>query len=315
MANTLAHMLIAAMFLGAPLVGNAQSEPASGPPAPTQPAAPPLLIGSGDLIDVSLFDAPELSGRFRVDQNGDVQMPLLPNMHLAGLTAEQAANVIQDRYEQAQILVPEAARSTVFIEEYANQGIAVSGEVKSPGIYPAFGVRMLNDVITVAGGITPTAASKVLITPRNDPQHPRTVDYNPEARSSEAPQLQVYPGDAIVVLRAGIIYVLGNVNKAGGFILDSHSTLTVEKAMALAGGSGRAAATNRAQVVRTRGNRKEMIAVPVDRILEGKAPDMTLQDGDILYVPTSKGKMVAQQAITSALGIGSQVTIYKTAYQ
>jgi polysaccharide export outer membrane protein len=315
MANTLARVVIAAIFLAAPLVGNTQSVLLSGAPAPTQPVAPPLLIGSGDLIDVTIFDAPELSGRFRADQNGDVQMPLLPNIHLAGLTAEQAAKVIQDSYTQAQILIPEAARSTVFIEEYANQGIAVSGEVKNPGIYPAFGVRMLNDVITAAGGTTPTAASKVLITRRNDPQHSIPADYNPEARSSGVLQVQLYPGDTVVVLRAGIIYVLGDVNKAGGFVLDGHSTLTVEKAMALAGGSARAAAMNRVQIVRTRGDRKEMITVPVDRILEGKAPDMTLQDGDILYVPTSTGKLVTQQAIVSALGVGTSIAIYKTAFQ
>ena len=311
--------LIAAVFaatlLGAPWGGRAQTEPTGQAPDPAQLSAAPLVIGSGDLINVSIYDSPELSGHFRVDHKGDVELPLVDSIHVAGLTADRAAKLIQSQYVQAQILLPETSRPTVFVEEYANQGITVSGEVKTPGIYPAFGVRMLNDVLTAAGGTLPTASSKITITRRDDPQNPVTLDYNPEASPREKSGVQLFPGDTVRVPRAGIVYVLGNVNKSGGFVLDGRDTITAEKAMALAGGTGRAASLRKVQLVRSvQGGQKIMVIVPLDRIIAGKAADVALRDGDILFVPTSRGKLATQQAITSALGIGTSVTIYKTAY-
>ena len=316
MAKTHVGAMVAAMLLMTPWSGHAQQEAVGESQAAAPQSAPALAIGSGDLIDVSMFSAPELSGRFRVDEKGDVDMPLLGSIRVAGLTAEEAATLIEKQYVKAQILVPEASRSTVFIEEYANQGITVSGEVKSPGIYPAFGVRRLNDVLTAAGGETPLASSQVTIARRNDPQHPITIAYSPDTLPRVMPETQILPGDTVFVPRAGIVYVLGAVAKAGGFVLDGRETLTAEKAMALAGGVGRAAALKRAQLVRSlQGGRKVMITVPLDRIFKGKAPDFALQDGDILYVPTSTGKLASETALTAALGIGTAVTIYKTAYQ
>jgi polysaccharide export outer membrane protein len=309
MAKTVAALMLAAM-LAVPAAVNAQSEPAI-----EVPAAPPLVIGSGDLINVSMFDAPELSGHFRVDQNGDVGLPLIKPIHVAGLTAEQAANVLKKQYVQENILVPEGSDPTVFIEEYANQGITVSGEVKSPGVYPAFGVKMLNDVVTAAGGPTQLAQSNVIITRRSDPEHPVTLAYNPDARPRMTPEMQVFPGDTISVPRAGIVYVLGAVTRSGGYVLDGRDEVTAQKAMALAGGTGRAPAMNRAQLVRNQDDgTKLMITVPLDRIFKGTAPDIVLRNGDILYVPTSTEKIVTQVAITAAVAVGSAILIYKFAF-
>lgn len=314
MARILTRAAIPAALLMALVAGNPRA--GLSETVHDQPAAAPLVVGSGDLLDVTMLDSPELSGHFRVDQKGDVVMPLLQPVHVAGLTAEQVSDLIVKQYVQAQVLTADASRPTVFIAEYASQGISVTGEVKTPGIYPAFGVRTLNDVVTAAGGLLPTAASTAIITHRNDTQHPITVAYNPESRAGATGETQVLPGDTVMVPRAGIIYVLGNVTKAGGFVLDGHDQLTVEKAMALAGGQGHAAALNRTQLVRTfPDGRKAMITVPLDKIYKGRAADIALRDGDILYVPTSNGKLATIQAVTSAIGIGSAVAIYKTAYQ
>lgn len=276
---------------------------------------PSLKIGPGDLIQVSMFESPELSGSFRVDANGDIVLPLIGKVHVAGETTDEAGAQIAKRYAQAGILKPESAYATISELEYATQGVTVNGEVKSPGIYPALGVRMLNDVIAAAGGETPGAASRVIITHRDDPAHPTTVTYNPSALSPNVPQVQILPGDTIMVPRAGIIYVLGDVMRAGGFVLDGRQVLTIEEAMALAGGGAKAAAFNRVQLVRTlQDGRKEAITISVKDIYKGKAPDVALKDGDVVYVPTSTSKEVAEQAISSALGIGTQVVVFRTAY-
>jgi polysaccharide export outer membrane protein len=277
---------------------------------------PILKIGSGDLIQVNMFENPELSGSFRVDANGDIMLPLIGKVDVAGQTADEAGSQIASRYVQAGILKPESAYATISVLEYATQGITINGEVKEPGIYPALGVRMLNDVIAAAGGETTGAASKVVITHRNDPEHPVDVYYNPSALSPTVPQVQILPGDSIMVPRAGIIYVLGDVNRAGGYVLDGRQVLTMEEAMALAGGGAKAAALKNVQLVRSlKDGRKEAITVSVKDIFKGKAPDVPLKDGDVVYVPTSTAKLAAEQAISSALGIGTQIVVYRTAYQ
>lgn len=281
--------------------------------AAASPTAAPLRISAGDLIEVNMFENPDLSGRFRVDEKGDINVPLIGSVHLQGTTAEEAAALIEERFVEAQILQPAESHATVFIDEYATQGITVNGEVKASGVYPALGVRMLNDVIAAAGGLTPAAASKVLITHRDDPGHPFTVDYNPSSLQPIIPDVQIFPGDSILVPRAGIVYVVGDVNRSGGYVLDGRRALTVEEALGLAGGGAHAAALNRVQLVRTLDDgRKEAITIPVNLIYKGRAPDVAMKDGDVLYVPTSTAKLVTETAITSALGIGTSIAIYRT---
>ena len=312
MARTFACVAAFWLLLFTPAI----SCPAQQPAGPSSNAAPPLRIGPDDLIDVQMFDNPDLSGRFRVDEKGDIIIPLIGRVHVEGDTAEEAATLIEKRFVEAQILQPADSHATVLIAEYASQGITVNGEVKTPGVYPALGVRMLNDLITAAGGVLVTASSKVVIMRKDDPRNPITVDYNPSALTPVVPQIQIFPGDSIMVPRAGIVYVLGNVAKSGGYVLDGRNTLTVEEAMALAGGSGHAAAIKRAQLVRTLPDgRKEEIIIPINLIYKGQAPDVALKDGDILFVPTSNGRLITEQAITSAVSIGSQVLIYRTAIQ
>jgi polysaccharide export outer membrane protein len=292
--------------------GNGLGQQAGSP----TPAAPALTVSFGDLIEIAIYDNADLSGRFRVDEKGDITVPLLGLVHVEGLTAEQVGTLIENRYVEADILRAGKAHATVFIAEYATQGILVNGEVKTPGMYPALGIRMFNDVMTAAGGVTPAASSKVIVTRKADPDHPITVDYNPEALTPIVPRIQIFPGDTITVPRAGIVYVLGRVNRPGGFVLDGRKALSVETAMALAAGSGQAAAMDRAHLVRTLDDgRKEDIILNINKILDAKAPDVALKDGDILFIPTSTSKLVLQQAISSALNIGTSVAIYRTAYQ
>jgi polysaccharide export outer membrane protein len=280
-------------------------------------SAPSLEIGPGDLIEVTVYENPDLSGRFRVDAKGDVDVPLLSLVHVEGETAEEAGTTIETAYVKAEILTPSRSHATVFIAEYATtQQVVVSGEVRSPGLFPVLGIRMLNDVITSAGGVLQTAASRIIITRKNDPQNPITVEYNPSALNPVIPHVQIFPGDTITVSRAGIVYVIGDVARAGGYVLDGRNTLTVEEAMALAGGSARNAKLKAVQLVRTLpGGAKVMITLSMSQIYKGKSPDLAMQDGDILYVPTSTAKMATEQAITAAVSIGTSLIIYKTVYQ
>jgi polysaccharide biosynthesis/export protein len=294
-----------------PMTGMAQQSSAASPTV-----VPPLRIGSGDLIEVAMFQNSDLSGRYRVDEMGDITVPLIGRVHVAGLTADEAAVKIEQLYVEGQILLPANSHATVFISEYATQGVTVNGEVKVPGVYPALGVHKLNDLVAASGGITQFAASHVVITHKDDPGNPTTVEYNPVALKPIIPDVQIFPGDSILIPRAGVVYVGGNVAKPGAYVLDGRRALTVEEVMALAGNGGHASAMKRVLLVRTLDDgRKESITIPVSLIYKGKAPDVALIDGDILYVPTSNGRLITEQAINSALGIGTSVAVYRTAYQ
>ncbi len=309
MAKTLAHAMALCFLLCAQtMAGMAQPSSAAAPNP-----VPPLRIGSGDLIEVSMFENPDLSGRYRVDEMGDITVPLIGRVHVDGMTAAEAAVKIEQLYVDGQILLPANSHAAVFISEYATQGITINGEVKTPGVYPALGVHKLNDLIAAAGGITPFAASHVVITHKNDLGNPTTVEYNPAALKPIIPDVQIFPGDSILIPRAGVVYVAGNVAKPGAYVLDGRRALTVEEAMTLAGGGGKASAMKRVQLVRALDDgRKEAITIPVNLIYKGQAPDVALIDGDILYVPTSNAKLITVQAITSALGIGTSVIVYRT---
>jgi polysaccharide export outer membrane protein len=308
----MAKKLALAMTFGCLMLAQAMAGYAAQAGSATGNAAPPLKIGPGDLIEVTMFENPDLSGRYRVDQNGDAAVSLIGHLHVAGLTADEAGAAIEKRYVEEQILLPAGAHATVFIAEYATQGITVSGEVKAPGVYPALGVRKLHDLIVAAGGVLQTASSQVIVTRQDDPAHPLTVDYNPEALKPVIPDIQIFPGDSILVPRAGIVYVVGNVQRAGGFVLDGRDQLTVEEVLALAGGGNRSPDLKRVQLVRTLDDgRKEAVTIPVNLILKGRAPDVALKDGDILYVPTNNLRLATIQAINDMVSLGTSFVLYR----
>ena len=310
MAKTLARAMTFWFLLCAQTMAGMAQQSSAVMPNPV----PPLRIGSGDLIEVSMFENPDLSGRYRVDEMGDITVPLIGRIHMAGLTANEAATRIEQLYVERQILLPVNSHATVFIAEYATQGVTINGEVRAPGVYPALGVHKLNDLIAAAGGITQFAASHLVITHKDDPGDPTTVEYNPAALKPIISDVQIFPGDSILIPRAGVVYVAGNVSKPGVYVLDGRRSLTVEEAMTLAGGGGKASALKRVQLVRTMDDgRKEAITIPVNLIFRGQAPDVALVDGDILYVPTSNARLITEQAITSALGIGTSVIVYRSA--
>jgi polysaccharide export outer membrane protein len=303
--------IVGMLLLIQPAGGSAQQAATAA-----QQTAVPLRIDAGDLIALTVYDNPDLSGQFRVDEKGDVIVPLLGTVHVEGETAAEAGATIEQGFVKAEILRAPNAHASVFIAEYATQGIVVSGEVKTPGLFPAFGVRMLGDVINAAGGLLPTSSTQVLITRRTDPENPITVEYDPDATPPVVPRIQIFPGDTVMVHNAGLVYVLGGVSKTGIYLLERRHTLTVEKAMALAGGSAHGATMNHAHIVRTvDGGKKEDIAFDVNQILKNKAPDIALKDGDIFYIPVSNTKLVLEQALTTAIGVGTAVLTYRVGYQ
>src|SRR5262249_51105677 len=196
-------------------------------------------IGPGDLLEVTVFDTPELSGKVRVSSAGDVSLPLIGALHVAGLKTDEMQSLVARKLIDGQMV--NNPQVSVFMVEYATQGVSVLGEVKKPGIYPTLGQHRLMDYISLAEGLTPLAGAWATITPRA--QTPvTTVALSSKSASAAARNPEISPGDTIFVSKAGIVYVVGDVGKPGGFVMDHDERLTVLQAIALAQGVNSTAA-------------------------------------------------------------------------
>ena len=310
-----------------PPIGPAASPvaPAAPPPlVPSTPAraddsavpdsspagTPQLRIGPGDELDVSVYGVPDLSQHVRVENTGDIFLALIDRIHVAGLSSDQAQAVIERRLSSGGFI--NNPHVTVFVKEYTSDGIVVQGQVNKPGVYPAFGHRRLSDLLLQAGGITQTAGSKVSIL------HPgQTV---PEvvtlsAETGQGSSIDVSAGDTITVSKAGIVYVIGEVSRPGGFVLQSNDETKPEavsamQAIALAAGPTHTASLNKARVIRRTPSGIQEISLPLKKIMEGKSPDVQLEAEDILFIPNSRAKAMAEQGSTSILSILASAAIY-----
>lgn len=246
-----------------------------------------LSIGPEDELDVSVYGVPELSQHVRVDTSGDVHLLLIGASHVAGLSAEEAQTVIEKQLEEGRFVKnPDV---TVFVKDFTTQSVSVVGEVNKPGSYPALTTRRLYDAFQQAGGLTPTAG-KVSITHSGHLNNPTVITLSNDPVKSAQANVEIMPGDAVAVSRAPIVYVMGEVTKPGGYVLDDDSNvegsgLTVMRVMALASGPAHGAALNKSCIIRRTTKGLQELPIRLKQIMAGKDPDPPLQAEDILYIP------------------------------
>src|SRR5271165_3017430 len=282
--------------------GTADSTKSAASPAPTDSTATadePSLprLGAGDLLEVSVYNVPELSTKARVGTSGDVYLPLIDYVHVGDLTVEEAQALIQKRLEDGGFV--RGAHVTIFLDESASQGVTILGDVARPGIYPALGDRKLYDLISAAGGFTPSAGRRVSII-RQHSSEPITVSLPRNLADGLQDNIDIQPGDTITVPRAPIIYVVGDVGRPAGLLVDNGS-LTVLQALALAGGTNHTAKMSGVRIIRKSPTGMTETRVPLKKMLEAKAPDVSLQADDILFVPLSGARVAAGQTLSAAI--------------
>jgi polysaccharide biosynthesis/export protein len=286
---------------------NAPSEGSAKPSTALQaPRNSDLRLGGGDLVELSVYNVPELSTKTRVGSNGDIYLPLIDYVHVGGLSLEEAQSLIEKRYSDGGYL--KDPHVTVFVDEYASQGASLLGEVAKPGVYPVLGQQRLLDLISSAGGFSDKAGRVVTITHRDQPDKPTTVTLARNPAENTESNVQVYPGDTITVHRADIVYVVGEVGKPSGFLMDSGS-LTVLQAIALAGGVTHTAKLDGAKIIRKTPQGMAETTVQLKKILAAKSPDVPMQADDILFVPTSAGKIAAGRTIEAAVQAATAISI------
>lgn len=265
-----------------------------------------LRLGPGDLLEFSVYNVPELASKTRVSTNGDVYLPLIDYVHLAGLTLEEAQALLEKRYADGGFL--KDPHVNLFVDEYASQGASVLGEVSKPGVYPVLGEQRLFDLISSAGGLTDKAGKSITVTHRNQPDKPIRVALSRNVSDNPESNVPVFPGDTVIVRRADVVYVVGDVGRPSGFLMDGGS-VTVLQAIALAGGTNHTAKLSGAKIIHKGPQGMAESPVHLKQILEAKAPDVPMQADDILFVPTSAGKIVAGRTLEAALQAATAVSI------
>jgi polysaccharide biosynthesis/export protein len=262
-----------------------------------------IRLGTGDLIELSVYNVPELSTKARVGKSGDVYLPLIDYVHVAGLTVDEAQSLIGKRLEDEGFV--HNAHVSIVVDESASQGVTILGEVMKPGIYPAMSGRKLYDFISAAGGFATTAGRKISILRHGSTI---TVDLPRNLADNVADDVDILPGDTITVPRAPIIYVVGDVGHPTGLLIDN-GNLTVLQAIALAGGTNRTAKMSSARIIRRGPAGMTETKVPLKKMLEAKVPDITLQADDILFVPLSGARVAASQGIQAAVSAATGIAV------
>lgn len=288
--------------------GNPASTASDEPKLSQRPAARMPEIGAGDLLKVSVFGAPESDQEVRVNSDGNVVLNFIGAVHVAGLTNEQAQTVIAEKLKQGGFF--NQPQVTVFSKEYATQGVSVMGEVQKPGVYPVLGSRRLFDVISLAGGTTEKSGKFVTVSHRDQPDKPQTVTFSNNPSEAMSANVEIMPGDTVIVSKAGIVYVVGDVHKPSGVLMEKGS-LTVLQALAMAEGTNSTASLNNAKLIRKTSDGHQEIPLPLKQMLAAKAPDVAVQAEDIIFVPNSAAKTAGRRSLEAIVQAATGLAIYR----
>lgn len=253
-----------------------------------------LRIGSGDLLEMTVFDEPEMTQGIRVSDSGEGNISLIGAVKLSGLTTAQAETMIATRFRDGNFLLDPQVH--IFIREYGTQGVSVLGEVRRPGVYGVLGRRTLLDIISQAGGLTPMAGTQVTVQRADDQRNTLTADISNDAAKSLANDVELHPGDKVIVPRAGIVYVIGDVGRPGGYLMQNNGNITLVQAVALAAGATRTASAKHTRILHKAPTGITETVVDLKKILAGKSADIQLQAEDVVFVPTSGTKSILQRA-------------------
>jgi polysaccharide biosynthesis/export protein len=268
-----------------------------------------LTIGPGDLLHLKVLEAPELEQATRVSDAGTLTLILGGKVQVAGLTPAEAAVAIERALVEGHyVLTPHVSVTT---EQTATENVTILGQVRTPGSYPIATPRPILDVLALAGGLNDLAQRKVTIQRHASKER---VDYvlSNSANAALDANVPVYPGDTVLVPKADVVYVLGDVNRPGGIaIVTNDSKLSALQALTLAGGTPPNAVPAHSRLIRKQADGTHVeIPLQLSAMQKGKEPDIPLQGDDIIYVPFSYARNMAVGA-GSLVGATSSAAIYR----
>jgi len=282
-------------------------------------------LGPQDQMVVRGLNGERMNETVTVAGDGSITLPLVGRISVSGKKTEE---VQKDLHERLKTFIREPNVS-VSITSAQSRHISVIGAVNQAGVHVIRGCSTLIDAISQAGGLRQDAGNTIKVTrnrtaPTGTDDDPRTARTTSgyeiadirlsdliEARRPEA-NILVEADDVISVPRAQLVYVVGAVQKAGGFVLNERETLSVLQVLSLAGGLAPTPAPEKSRVIRAGGSgEKTEIAVDVRDILNGKHADVMLQPDDILFIPSSATKKAALRTVEAVIQTATGVAIWR----
>ncbi len=275
-------------------------------PAPAGPVAPPLnatelnygpgnyILTPQDQLRISVFGAPDMDTTARVDASGQINVPLLGALHVAG----ESVNDLQDRLARLwdrQYL--QDAEVSIFLMEIHGANVVVTGAVQNPGVQQLLQPRTLSEVVAKAGGFGSDAGGSVILSRPGKPD--LTISIR-DLLGGKAPPVEVAAGDTVRVPQAAMVYVLGAVIKSGSFPISANQNISVLRALALAQGLT-ATASHQIGILHRSASGDHLQQVELNPIMQGKKPDIMLRANDIVVVPESTGKVAMAKAVAAAI--------------
>ena len=312
----------------------------SNPSAPAV-SAREYRIGPEDVLNINIFQAQELNRVVRVTAGGDISLPLIGSVRAAGLTPGELEFVLQELLHRTYMKDPHVSVFVREMQSHPVSvmgAVRRPGEFQIRGSKTLLEVLSLAEGLADDAGETAIILRGAALSTEPEP----ATDRSPAAdRSSLSEQntvaaktvvaglkgnrsisenavqvnlkdllesddsrsnLMVHPGDIVKVTRAGVVYVIGEVRRPGGFALKSNEKISVLQALALSEGLTRTAAKAEARIIRTDQQSGERKETPIDlgKILAGKAPDPVLDPKDIIFVPNSAAKTTLNRGVEAA---------------
>ena len=265
-------------------------------------------IHRGDLVYVQVFDSPEYGVSMPVSSSGDIAIPFAGLFHIEGMTSIEASQAIAELFRERELL---RDPHVIVTTQQFGYSVTVLGEIRNPGIYPLAGRQRLIDVLTQAGGLTDRAGHVVEIFGAGSMKNPNTLLWDPTLRENDNAEIQLKPGETVLVSRCGVVYVGGNVGRPGAYPLCDSNHTTMSEVIALAQGIKPNSYGQRTLLFRTTETGTRLVEkVKVEAVLRGKGTDITLQPDDIIFIPPSSLKAVGKIALGSAIGFATQAYFY-----
>jgi len=284
----------------------------------TPERVPNYVLGPDDQIVIRAFQAEELSDKpIQIAGDGYINLPLVGRIKAGGLSVGQLEEELTERLKS----YVRAPQVTVLVTDYRSQPVSVVGSVGSPGVIQLKGRKNLVEVIALAGGLKPDAGNTATITRElsmgriplpgatDDPNGRVSVAHVKIRSVMEArnPQdnLVIEANDVVMIPKAQLVYVVGEVQRPGGYALDERDSMTVLQAVAMAGGLGPKASGKKAEILTQEPGRPNRTEAPINvrKILDGQAPDVELRADAILFVPSSLPKSAGGMALNTALNM------------
>jgi polysaccharide export outer membrane protein len=263
--------------------GSLQAQEREAPPQVSSPSAQTAgdtyRIGLQDELTITVFDEPDLSTNYRVDSDGAISFPLVGHVQAAGATIAELQQRLASMLASGFIRNPQVR---VEVNQYKSQFVYVIGEVRAPGKITMTGTRMtLLEALALAGSPTAGASNEVIVV------HPAKPGLAQADSNTEGTRITVNrkdlelgkaghdvilkDGDIINVPAARQFYITGNVRNPGTFVLDPG--MTVQQAIALAGGLTERGSDRRLRVRRLVGGKLTEVGI---ELTDQVQPDDTI---------------------------------------